>query len=108
MADGYTTDPGVVVGVVWSVASEMVKDVDESGEYIDGPDDAAKMQRVLNRIAEGVIALYPSCVTVQITDGGFENQFARMAPIAYTREGVIYEPFFDDMLRLEDEAIAAG
>ena len=106
-ATTYTSDPTDVTAIIWPIASERVAAYDGiADEYIDSPHDGIRMQIALDRLAELAHEHYPNLTSAYVHDGGFENQYSAMAPRAETASGAVYEPFEDDMIRLEDDALA--
>lgn len=107
-ANAYSTDPELVTSVSWSIASESVAITDDNDEYLESPDDDNRMILAINTLSELVAREYPNARHVYIVDGGFENQFCSFSPRCETSDYSIYEPFYDDMTRLEDAAITAA
>ncbi len=102
----YTTDPSMVTEVTWYVASDSVL-TDEEYESEQYPESAERrMQLVLATLFDKVKLEYPNATDVYIANGGHENQYANSASRCETSDDSIYEPFYDDMTRLEDAAIA--
>lgn len=103
----FTTDPNTVTRVVWYIASESVCDWSEDTDSpIDGPHDDDRMSSALGHLYDEIQREYPNCSDIYVANGGYDNQYANSSPRCETADDSIYEPFYDDLTRWEDQSIA--
>ena len=104
----FTSDPAKVVMVVWNMSSNAP--YPEWAGSDDTP-EKCRLQEKRWKAAATILHMkcqreYPNAKRIEIHNGGFENEWTQVGERANTSDLTIYEPFFDEMTKWEQEACA--